>query len=313
MREVESTANSVAREQPIGIRAELVLDAHAELAEGPVWDDRRRVLWWVDITSGRVHRFDPVTGVDRVLETGSPVGCVALREDGGLAIAAAETLLLLDPETETMTELAAFEPGPVAARCNDGKCDPQGRFWIDRMAYEKAPRTGSLMRFDGARLDTIVQGSTIPNGLDWSVDGSRMYFVDSKEPVVSVFDFDAETGGLANSRPFIRTTVTPGWPPSGVPDGLTVDRDDCVWVALWGGGCVLRFDPNGTPIGGVEVPVSRVSSCAFGGPDLDELYITTAWEDATADELDLQPHAGGIFRVRPGVRGRAPGRMRNAT
>lgn len=294
----------------VDARAELVLDAHAELGEGPVWDETRRVLWWVDINAGRVHRFDPVSLLDRAVEIGGPVGFVAIRDDGRLAVAAVDALLTLDPETEEVETLAPFEPGPVAVRCNDGKCDPRGRLWVDRMAFDRAPGAGSLVRFDGAGFETILPGLTIPNGLDWTGDGSRMYFVDSRDPAVSVLDFDPESDSAGNRRPFLRIADVPGWPRPGVPDGLTVDDEDCVWIAVWGGGCVLRFDPDGALLGRIDVPVSRVSSCAFGGEDLGDLFITTAWEDATAQERAAEPHAGGLYRVRPGVRGRPPRRLK---
>ena len=296
--------------------AELVLDARAELAEGPLWDVDRHVLWWVDIIPGRIHRFDPATGADAVIEIGRAVGCVALREDGSLIVAAPEALLTLHPEAGVAKILATFEPGPVAVRCNDGKCDPQGRFWIDRLALDRAHGASSLVRLGGTgteftpRFETVLGGVTIPNGLDWSTDGKRMYFVDSPSGVVSVFDFDGTTGAIANGRPLARVDTSLGLPASAVPDGLTVDEEDCVWVAVWGGGCVLRFAADGSLLGRIDIPVTRVSSCAFGGADLTDLFITTAWEDATPDEQAAQPTAGAIFRARPGVRGRPAGRLR---
>jgi sugar lactone lactonase YvrE len=293
-----------------GAPAELVLDARAELAEGPLWDEVRHVLWWVDINAGRVHRFDPATGSDSVIEIGRPVGCVALREDGALVVAAPEALLTLDPETGGTEILARFDPEPVALRCNDGKCDPQGRFWIDRLALDRAAGASSLLRFAGSGFEAVLRGLTIPNGLDWSADGRRMYFVDSVHRVVSVFDFDAVAGAIGNGQPFARVDTSLGLPASAVPDGLTLDSEDCVWVAVWGGGCVLRFAPDGSLLGRIDVPVARVSSCAFGGADLTVLFITTAWEGATPDELAAEPAAGGIYRARPGVRGRPAHRFR---
>jgi sugar lactone lactonase YvrE len=297
----------------LGAPAELVLDAHAELAEGPLWDVDRQVLWWVDINAGRVHRFDPATGSDGVIEIGRPVGCLVLREDGALVVAAPEALLALDPETGATDPVARFEAEPVAVRCNDGKCDPEGRFWIGRLALDHAAGVGSLVRYAaaaGSGFETVLTGLTIPNGLDWSADGRLMYFVDSVRPAVSVFDFDETTGALGNGRPFAGVDSYPALPASAVPDGLTVDEEDCVWVAVWGGGCVLRFDPDGSLLGRIDVPVARVSSCAFGGADLADLFITTAWEGATPDELDAEPAAGGIYRARPRVRGRPANRLR---
>jgi sugar lactone lactonase YvrE len=304
------------RAPTLGVPTELVLDARAELAEGPLWDVERHVLWWVDIIAGRVHRFDPAAGSDSVIEIGRAVGCVALRMDGALVVAAPEALLTLNPEAGALEPLARFEPGPVALRCNDGKCDPQGRFWIDRLALDRAVGASSLVRYGGpgpevaSRFETVLRGLTIPNGLDWSADGKRMFFVDSMHRVVSIFDFDETTGALAGGRPFARVDESLGLPASAVPDGLTVDEEDCVWVAVWGGGCVLRFGPDGSLLGRIDVPVTRVSSCAFGGADLTDLFITTAWEEAPPAELAAEPAAGGIYRARPGVRGRPARRLR---
>ncbi len=302
----EFAAEATNRPATLPVTAELVLDARAELAEGPLWDMARHVLWWVDINAGRVHRFDPAAGSDRAFEIGVPVGCVALREDGALVVAASDSLRVLDPETGALEVMASFGPGPFARRCNDGKCDSWGRFWIGRVALDRAAGTGSLLRFGGSGFDEILRGLTIPNGLDWSADGRRMYFADSARPEIAVFDFDARTGTLVRGRPFVRLGASLALPASAVPDGLAVDDEDCVWVAVWRGGCVLRFSPDGGLLGGVDLPVARVSSCAFGGDDLAELFITTAWEDATLDERAAEPAAGGIFRVRAGVRGRPP-------
>jgi sugar lactone lactonase YvrE len=295
-----------------GVSAELVRDARAELAEGPVWDSVRHVLWWVDINAGRVHRFDPTAGSDRFVEVGVPVGCVALADDGALAVASSKALLRFDPETGAMETVATFDPGPVPSRCNDGKCDPLGRFWVGRLALDRTRGAGTLNRLDGSGFATIFRGLTIPNGLDWSVDGRRMYFVESIERTIWVYDYDLATGTLGDRRSFARLDGA-GLPESAVPDGLAVDADDYVWVAVWGGGCVLRLAPDGTPISRIDVPVTRVSSCTFGGDDLTELFITTAWEDATPDELTAQPTAGGIYRAQPGVRGRPARRMRMAS
>jgi sugar lactone lactonase YvrE len=284
---------------------ELVLDGRAELAEGPVWDQARRVLWWVDINAGRVHRFEPVTGSDRFIEIGAPVGCIALAEDGALVVASSEALLHLDPETGAMETTVRFDPEPVPSRCNDGKCDPGGRFWVGRLALDRTRGAGTLNRLDGPGFASVLNDLTIPNGLDWPGDSRRMYFVDSIERTIWAFDYDTATGALGRRRTFA-TLDGAGLPKSAVPDGLSVDADDCVWVAMWGGGCVLRFSPDGVPISRIEVPVARVSSCAFGGDDLTELFITTAREDAMPDELLAQPTAGGIYRARPGVRGRPP-------
>lgn len=296
---------------PSGTRAhELVVDARATLGEGPVWDDRRNVLWWVDIVAGLVHAYDPASGQDRSIPVGSPVGAVALRGDGTLLVAAAERLAVLDPETGTLRTLVDLPAAATPLRCNDGKCDPDGRFWIGRMGRDAAEGAGALLRFDADRtLTTWLTGLTIPNGLGWSADGGRMYFVDSTWCAVREYAYDRATGAMGEGRTLVSFPDDGGGPdgslPVGsLPDGLTVDAEDHLWIALWGAGRVVRVSPDGLVVERIELPVSQVSSCTFGGVDLADLYITTAREDLPADALAREPTAGGLFRARPGVRGR---------
>jgi sugar lactone lactonase YvrE len=284
---------------------ELVADARATLGEGPTWDPARRVLWWVDITAGVVHRFDPRSRIDHARSLGSTVGAVAMRQDGTLLIAVAEGLVTLDPD-------GPGAPGPFLAlgtagdglRSNDGKCDPAGRLWIGRMAVDAAPGAGTLLSIDRDRhVTTHLRDLAIPNGLGWSPDGTTMYYVDSTWGEVRAYAYDAAAGTLGAARPLVRLAAIEGLAAGAVPDGLSVDAEGCPWVALWGGGCVVRLSPDGAVLDRIAVPVSRVTSCSFGGEDLGDLYITTARQGATAAELGREPLAGGIFRCRPGVRG----------
>jgi sugar lactone lactonase YvrE len=185
---------------------------------------------------------------------------------------------------------------------NDGKCDERGRFWAGTMACDARPGRGALYRLDPAySVSCVLRGLSIPNGVDWSSDGRTMYFADSGERRIDCFDWDAETGTIAGRRPFVGFGRD-----EGVPDGLTVDAEGYLWVAMWGGWCVRRYAPDGQLARVVEVPVARVSSCAFGGPDLRDLYITTASGGLDAAERERQPDAGGVFRLRTDVSGRPP-------
>lgn len=288
---------------------ELVADAGATLGEGPAWDATRGVLWWVDITAGLVHRFDPQTGDDRTVAVGSPVGAVALRRDETLLAAVAERLAILDPATGEVATLLAFEAADPPLRCNDGKCDPAGRFWVGRMAFDAAPGAGVLLRVDHD-LTVVAQmaGLAIPNGLGWSPDGRTMYFTDSTWGEVRAYPYDPATGTMGAGRTLVRFADDASVPDGSVPDGLTVDAEGCLWVALWGGSRVVRIAPDGSLVGRVDLPVSRMTSCAFGGDDLADLYITTARGDDPANAADpaREPLAGGLFRCRPGVRGLPP-------
>ena len=280
---------------------ELVADAHAGVGEGPVWDAAHGALWWVDVFAGLVHRFEPRTATDREFEVGSAVGAVALRRDG-LLVALAGGLATLDPGDGRLDALLTFIPDDSALRCNDGKCDPAGRFWVGRMTLDGAPGKGSLLCVDSdLGVATRMTGLAIPNGLAWSADGSRMYYVDSTWGEVREYPYDPATGVMGEPRTLIR------FPDDGsLPDGMTIDAEGCLWVARWGAGCVVRVSPDGAIVDRIDLPVSRVTSCTFGGEDLGDLYITTARGDATPEQLAGEPHAGGLFRCRPGVRGVPP-------
>lgn len=280
---------------------ELVADARATLGEGPAWDAVRGLVWWVDISGRCVHRFDPRDGSDAAIEVGSPVGMVALRRDGTLLLALADGLATLDPDAaEPHPEplLALGRPGD-GLRCNDGKPDPEGRLWLGRLAMDLAPGAGTLLRIDpGLDVTTRMTGLTIPNGLGWSPDGRTMYYVDSAWGEVRAYPCDPETGLMGDGRRLARLAGD-----GIVPDGLTVDAEGHLWVALWGGGRVVRVAPDGAIVDRVDLPITRVTSCAFGGDDLGDLYITTAREGASDADLAREPLAGGLFRWRPGVRG----------
>lgn len=287
------------------LRAELLLDARATLGEGPLWDPERRVLWWVDILDGVVHAYDPASGADSAIGVGEAVGAVALRASGGLVVSAAGRIAAMDPATGRLETLVAFEPETPQRRMNDGKCDPTGAFWAGRMALDAAPGLGSLLRLDPDRtLTTVVTGLTIPNGLAWSGDGRRMYFIDSPRRQITRHAFDPETRAIDAGVPLASFPDD-----AGLPDGLTIDAEDCLWVAMWGGACVRRISPDGRTIDRVELPVRDASSCTFGGDDLGDLYITTAREDLTPEQVALEPTAGGLFRARPGPRGVRPHRF----
>jgi sugar lactone lactonase YvrE len=279
---------------------EVALDAHADLGEGPLWDDVRARLFWVDIMRGLVHEFDPATGRDRAIEIGQPVGAVALAADGSLVLAVRDGFARLDVASGAVRMIASIGSGPGDLRMNDGACDPKGRFWAGTMAIDERHGAGALYRLDPDGLvRTMIPSVTISNGIDWSDDGRTMYYVDSETRRIDRFDFDLASGDISHRRPFAAMA-----PDSGVPDGLTVDAARGVWVALWGGGALHRYTPDGQLDRVVPLPVTHPTSCAFGGPCLDDLYITSAACALHADARAAQPLAGALLRCRPGVRGR---------
>ena len=284
----------------------LALDLQAELGEGPVWDPRAACLYFVDIPRGRVHSYDPATGASRVSHVDRMVGAVATTERGDLILAVQSGFARLDLAAGRMRMIAEIDADRPDLRMNDGKCDPAGRFWAGTMALDERPGAGALYRLDpDGRVHAMLRDVTISNGLDWSDDGRTMYFIDSPTQSVDAFDFDVAGGTIANRRTLVRIP-----PDDGMPDGLALDADGYMWVSLWGGGAVHRYAPDGTRDAVVRVPTGYPTSCAFGGSDLGDLYITTASVKLSPQERADQPQAGGLFRARPGPKGRAPHRFR---
>lgn len=285
---------------------ELVLDAHAELGEGPIWDASTKTLLWVDLLRGQVHRFDPATRVDDCLELGQPVGAAAVRAAGGLVLALRDGFAVkADGQLQWIADTERDKP---QNRMNDGKCDPAGRFWAGTMALDSMPGAGSLYRLDPDHTVTrVLDGVTISNGLGWSPSNDTMYFIDTGQQGVDAFDYDHATGNVRNRRRLVDIPKD-----SGVPDGMAVDADGYLWVALCFGWAVHRYAPDGSLDQIVELPVSLVTSCAFGGPDLTDLYITSGRLGLSDEALREQPQAGALFRYRPGVAGLPPAQYQEA-
>lgn len=262
----------------------------AALGEGPCWDAAAGSLYWTDIPAHLVHRLAS-DGEHTAWQTGQPVGSIVPRAGGGLLLAAKDGFLALDLGTGQITLLAQIEPDVPGNRMNDGACDRAGRFFGGTMADDEAPGVGSLYRLDpDHQVTKLLAGVSISNGIGWSPDERRMYYIDSPTHRVDVFDYEPATGALTNRCPF--TSVGDG---EVMPDGLAVDAEGCVWVALWGGSAVQRFSPDGTQNLALEVPAANVTSCAFGGPDLDILYVTTAEGPGRS--------GGALFACEPGVSG----------
>jgi sugar lactone lactonase YvrE len=287
------------------IDAELVLDARCALAEGPVWDDRHGVLRWVDIDGHAIHRLDPTTGDHRIVPVGQTVGALALRRGDGLVLATATGFVALDEATGRTTLLAPVEHDDPTTRMNDGACDARGRFWAGTMALDLAPGRGSLYCFEpDGTVRRELAGVTLSNGIEWDTDGRTMLYIDSRSQRVDTIEYDLDSGRLGTRRPLIPIAVD-----DGLPDGMAMDAEGGLWVCLWGAGRVQRFGPDGTPDVAVVVPATQTTSCAFGGPDLATLYVTTAREGFTPADAEEQSLAGGIFAARVAVPGLLPHRF----
>jgi sugar lactone lactonase YvrE len=272
----------------------------AEHAEGPVWDTEAERLLWVDIMAGLVHAHTPATGTRQSWRLGRDVGCVAPLRGGGLIAAVREGFAVIH-ENPACGSRTIAEPlrDDGSVRMNDGACDPVGRFWAGSMAYDESVGAGALYRLDlDGTVTPVLSGVTISNGLGWSPSGRHCYFIDSGTGGVDRFGYDVDDGVLSDRERLVSIPAE-----SGVPDGLAVDSDGCVWVALWGGGQVRRVDSSGRLLEVLHLPVAQVTSCAFGGSDLGDLYITTSRYRLTENQLASQPLAGSIFVIDPGVVG----------
>jgi sugar lactone lactonase YvrE len=273
-----------------------VTDPVAEHGEGPVWSSRWGGLRWVDMLAGDVLALDEQGGVRR-RHVGAVAAVVRPRVSGGYLVASERELLLSDSDDldAPLRSLGEAWTDP-AIRMNEGGCDPDGRFYIGSMAYDAGPGRGSFyVAGPGGGLRVVLPGVTISNGFDFSPDGTLAYYADTETGRVDVLDYDPERG-LTGRRPFAAVE-----PEHGAPDGLTVDAEGGVWVALWQGAAVRRYTPQGRLDAVIELPVRKVTAVTFGGEDLDRLFITTS---ALGVDRAEQPDAGAVFGADPGVRGR---------
>ena len=268
-------------------------DIRAVLGEGPVWHAGQ--LIWIDIEGRRIHVGDAS------IELPERVGCAWPCADGRHLICGLESgLAFLELSSGQLEAIAEPELELPTTRFNDGKCDPLGRFWAGTMDMEEKQALGSLYMLDPlGRLTRQWQGVTVSNGLAWDPDGTTLYYIDSPTREVAAFDYDAGGGTLSNRRAVIPIPVGEGF-----PDGMTIDSEGMLWIALWGGWGVVRYDPKtGERLGKIDLPVEKITSCCFGGDALDELYITSASIGLDPGSIEVQPSAGAVFKVRPGVAG----------
>jgi sugar lactone lactonase YvrE len=272
------------------MRPELAVDVSARLGEGPVWDEIADRLYWVDILAGLVHVHDPAGAADRVIPIGEQVGSIGLYPDGALLLAARTDVRRCDPETGAQAVIARCAHAEPA-RFNDGKCAPDGYFFAGTITDATTPGGALLYRLGTSQsIEPVLHGLTIANGLGWSPDGTVMYHIDT--PTGRIDRFDYRDGTMVSRLTLVQIPAG-----AGVPDGLCVDAEGGIWVALWDGGAVHRYTPDGRLDRVIEFPIARPTCPTFGGPDLDTLYVTSARGRTE------QPHAGALWAVPVGVAG----------
>jgi sugar lactone lactonase YvrE len=281
------------------VQATCAVDCRNVLGEGAVWCPLERLLWWIDISSPTLWRFDPRTDRADHWPLPKPPGSFALRKNGGFLFAFRNGFATLDAPGGELRWLELPDLKLGDERFNDGKADRAGRFWTGTLDRKLGSAIGQLYRLDpGFRVSAMDRGFTISNGIGWSPDDRTMYFTDTPSRRIYRYDFDVATGAIANRRVFVEVEAGHGG-----PDGMTVDAEGFVWSAQFDRWCIHRYAPDGRLDRTVRLPVQRPTTCMFGGPDLATLYVTSARMDLADDALAAQPHAGGVFALEPGVRG----------
>jgi L-arabinonolactonase len=278
---------------------EHIVSAQCKLGEGPLWHPVEQVFYWLDIYQSCLHRYDPQDNHHAVTDLGLLASAMGVRAEGGFVMATKKGFALWDVNQKQFQFLGDADADVEEdARFNDGKTDRQGRFWAGKMSSRPA---NSLFRLDAdLSIHRMESGIITSNGLGWSPDNRVFYFTDSGTKTIYAYDFEAESGAISNRRIF---TQVPHEGQEGFPDGLAVDEEGCIWSARWGGWKVVRYTPDGKIEREIPMPVEFPTSCAFGGPDLRDLYITSAWVEVPPDRRAGQPMAGDLFRLKTDVKG----------
>ena len=281
------------------MQVELAFASNDILGEGPVWSPEEQALYWIDIKKPCLQRWHPGSGDHRVWPLPAEIGSYALRENGGAILAMQNGFSFFDFDAGHVDHLADPEAHLSRTRFNDGKCDRRGRFWAGTMDNDEVDFSmGSLYRMDADQAVTRIRGDVgISNGLGWSPDNKTMYYADSPAKCIYAYDYDIDTGRPTNERILLYVD-------KGVPDGLTVDSEGYIWNAQWGAWRVVRYAPDGSVDFILEMPVEKPTSCMFGGPDLKDLYVTSASIHLSEEDRAKQPHAGCVFVARsdtPGI------------
>jgi sugar lactone lactonase YvrE len=287
---------------------EAQIQSQNKLGEGPLWHPDEDCLYWVDIHQNRVEQYIPQTGLRKTIQFDSAVTALGIRQKGGFIAATAEGVGFWDGSSPKIELFARPESHLPVNRFNDGAVGPGGRFWAGTMCENvdtDAPPPGSFYRVEPSQsVEQVESGLFISNGLGWSPDQAYFYLTDSVRRVIYRYHFNQDSGQISGREEFIRTPDEPG-----VPDGLAIDAEGCIWSARWGGWNVTRYSPQGEMLEEIRLPVAHPTSCAFGGRDLSTLYITSAWTPLSAAERADQPLAGDIFAVKLDVPGQAPYRF----
>ncbi len=280
--------------------AELEGHTKAILGEGAIWNHQTQELYWVDIEGKKLHIYDPSSKDNRTFELPSRIGTVVPATDGKAVLGLKDGVYKMDVKSGAIDLFAPIETDLPGNRLNDGKCDPAGRLWIGSMSVQEEEGAGTLYRVDpDGTVTPMIRDVSISNGIVWTSDHRSMYYIDTPTDQVKAYDFNLATGAISNERVAVEMDGSKGH-----PDGMAIDAEDMIWVALWEGSALARYNPRtGELLEKIQVPALKITSCAFGGPDLDTLYITSASINMTPEQHQQYPDAGKLFKVQAGIKG----------
>ncbi len=282
-------------------KVERILNSRAELGEGPLWDSKNNLLYWLDILSNHINIYDPKSGQNEAIKVGPLISCIGFAKQGGFIAGCKNGLATLSLNPVKLTVLHSPEPHLPENRMNDGKCTPEGRFIAGSLSPAGRDDSASLYSLsqDGSKLQTLLSGIRISNGLGWSPDNKTFYHTDTPTGKIMAYDYDLNTGLINNARVAVQIPAKMGH-----PDGFTVDAQGRIWVALWGGSAITVWQPEtGRLLARIPVPAKHVSSCTFGGENLSDLYITSARMGLGRVHLAVRRSSGGLFRIRTDAQG----------
>lgn len=279
---------------------QIVVDQPAQLGEGALWNPLNNTLLWIDIEGKKLNIYDPEKDSNKIIGLNKRIGTVVPVDEKNVLVALEDGIYQLNTETEELVKKASPEPNRPGNRFNDGKCDPSGRFWAGTMSLNGDEKQGALYRIDaGFSVKKMIDSVSISNGIAWSLDRTKMYYIDTPTKTVMAYDYDDESGEITD--PQVAITIPDSL---GFPDGSTLDAEGMLWIAMWNGHCVSRWNPRtGELLQTIDIPALNVTSCAFGGDQLDELYVSTASIGMNDEQKAAYPDAGKLFVVKPGMKG----------
>lgn len=282
------------------LKANLLLDSKSALGEGAFWAAHEKVLYWIDIEGGLLNSYNPADATNEIFEMGKKIGTVVPVNDSKVIVALEDGAYTYDVNGGELTLLCQPFQGQTGVRFNDGKCDPEGRLWVGTMANDCKSNIAALYKIDGSgKYLKMIENVIISNGIVWTSDKKSMYYIDTPTKKIVQYDYDNASGNISNKKVIIEVPDS-----IGSPDGMAIDKNNNIWVAMWGGASVRGYNPKtGKMIATIEVPAPNVTSIAFGGDNLDILFITTAQIGLNEESLRKYPLSGSMFSVKPGVVG----------